>query len=184
MRNKKMLIFLICFILILGAGCGTKEKVDPRISEISELTVVHKYNEAREKAKELFVDDEDKLNQVLRNIDKLEGIQNDYEESNPDFYKNNIEVSDVKKLEIQSNHTGKIKDGYIYITGRVKNISDTDIEYFEVVCKFLDKDGQVLDSDYTNDGLMLKPGEMREFEIMHKYKSEYDSYSLSIGDIK
>jgi len=48
----------------------------------------------------------------------------------------------------------------------------------------VDKNGQVLDSDYTNDGLVLSPGEMREFEIMHKYRSEYEKYNLSIGEIK
>lgn len=177
MRNKKMLILLLCFILVLGVGCGTEEKNDPRESEILKLVIDEKFDEAISKSKEYYTGDE--LQEMLDWVNKHKSLHLETEKKIKETFGSKSSI-----LEIQPNDSYKIKGDYIYITGRVKNIGDTDIEYFEVVCKFLDKDGQVLDSDYTNDGLILKSGEMREFEIMHKYKSEYDSYSLSIGDVK
>lgn len=74
--------------------------------------------------------------------------------------------------------------GEIQVTGRVKNVSDSDISYFEVRIDFKDNNGNILNSDYTNDGLLLKPNDMREFEIMSKWNNSYKQYELSIGDIK
>ncbi|NLG81022.1 MAG: hypothetical protein GX490_00660 [Bacilli bacterium] len=174
---RKILVFIICMTLFLGFGCSINEKVDPRESEILKLVIDEKFDEAISKSKEYYTGDE--LQEMLDWVNKHKSLHLETEKKIKETFGSKSSI-----LEIQSNHTYKIKDGYIYITGRVKNIGDTDIEYFEVVCKFLDKDGQVLDSDYTNDGLVLKSGEMREFEIMHKYKSEYDIYSLSIGEVK
>lgn len=88
------------------------------------------------------------------------------------------------KLEILSDHQYFLKGGYIYIEGSVKNTGESTISYFEVVCKFYDDDGQVLDSTYTNDGLDLEPGEMRKFEIRHKYDIRFKDYRLFVGDVR
>lgn len=187
MRNKKMLILLlclICLILVLGVGCGSNEESDSRIVEVNKLVLDNKFDEARIKAKELFKNS-DKLEDILMDINESEEIQRRIDKSIQEFkdIKNKYENLD-KVLEIQPNDSYKIKGDYIYITGKVKNISSTDINYFEVVVDFLDDKGNIINSDYTNDGLTLKPDAIREFEIMHKYNSEYDSYQLSIGDVK
>jgi len=88
------------------------------------------------------------------------------------------------KLEIQKDNTREIRGDYIYINGSVKNVSNSDINYFEVRVDFKDEDGNVLDSNYTNDRLTLKPGDKREFEIMHRWNDDYAKYQLSIGDVK
>lgn len=73
---------------------------------------------------------------------------------------------------------------YIYINGSVKNNSDKSISYYEVLAKFLDDSNSVLDSDYTNDGMSLKPNEQKEFEIMHKFNPSYSDMVLSIENVK
>lgn len=87
-------------------------------------------------------------------------------------------------LRVNSGWT-KEKDGnYIYIKGSVTNISSTKtISYFEVGAKFYDSRGNVIDSDYTNDGTDLSPGETRKFEIMHKYDSSEKDVILTIQKV-
>ena len=77
------------------------------------------------------------------------------------------------------------KDGkYIYIRGSVTNVSSSKtINYFEVEAKFYDSKGNVIDSDWTNDGDELEPYETRRFEIMHRCDSSYDDIRLFIKDV-
>ena len=172
MHKQKILYCMIILLTIFLSACSQNEQVDPREKEIVQLVVNEKYDEATQKANELYKDQE--LQEMIEWINKHKEIDN--------ARQNKIDET-TDTLEIQPGYTGKIQDDYYYITGRVKNISNKDIDYFEVKCNFLDKNKQVLDSDYVNDNLVLKPGEMREFEIMHKYKDEYEKYQLSIGDV-
>lgn len=165
MKTKFKLIACLLLLLFI-VGCSN-QNTDPREEQIVQLVVNEKYDEAISKANELYQGKE--LEEMIYWINKSKPV---------------IKQSQTNKLEIQSGHTGSAKGDYYYITGRVKNNSNTDINYFEVVCKFLDENDQVLDSDYTNDSLVLKPGEMREFEIMHKYRDEYEKYQLFIGEVK
>jgi hypothetical protein len=167
-KSKKILYcMVILMILLLLSACGQKQ-VDPREKEIVQLVVHEKYDEAIQRANELYEDQE--LQEMLEWINKHQKIDTG--------------IQNKIKLEIQPDRTIKIQNDYIYITGRVKNVGNKDINYFEVKCNFLDENDQVLDSDYTNDNLVLKPGEMREFEIMHRYKDEYEKYKLSINNVK
>lgn len=168
MRSKKMLVLLVCLVLIFSVGCGG-EKVEPRETEVVQLVVHKKYDEAKLRAKELYEGEE--LVEMLEWIDKYEKP------------KTNSNTS-TSKLEIQSDSTHTFKNGYIYITGKVKNVSSDSISYFEIVVDLLDGKNNILHSEYTNDGLELKPNALREFEIVLKSKDEYENYKLSIGKVK
>lgn len=178
MYKQKILYCLIILItMLLLSACSQNEQVDPREKEIVQLLNNKNFDEAVQKANELYKGEDKKLAEVLNYIKEDKERESIRKQMIEDVYPSS-------KLEIQPNHTSKIQNDYYYITGRVKNISNNDIDYFEVKCNFLDKNNQVLDSDYVNDNLVLKPGEMREFEIMHRYKNEYDKYQLLIGDVK
>lgn len=90
----------------------------------------------------------------------------------------------AKRLEIQDDIELKIDGDYGYITGSVKNIGREPINYFEVRCFFMDDDSQVLDSTYTNSNILLNVGDMKKFEIMHKWDDKFKLYSLSINKDK
>lgn len=87
-------------------------------------------------------------------------------------------------IEINSNWSA-LKDGkYIYISGSVTNISNfKTISYFEIEAKFYDNNGNVLDSEWTNDGDDLAPGESRSFEIIHKYSPAESNIKLFVKDV-
>ena len=96
-------------------------------------------------------------------------------------YKATPTTSDIK---VNSDWTQKKSGDYIYINGSVTNTSSSKtISYFEVEAKFYDSKGNVIDSDWTNDGDDLEPGESRKFEIMHKYDSNTKDIRLSIKDV-
>lgn len=169
-KKNYLKIVLLCFILIFALSLLIAcNRDDPREKEVVQLVAKGAYDEAIRSAEELYKGKE--LDEMIYWINTKKPT-------------NTRKQTQTKKLEIQSGYTDKVKGDYIYVNGRVKNTSDTNISYFEVRCDFLNDNNQVLDSDYTNDGLTLKSGEMREFEIMHKYSSEYKNYKLSIGDVK
>lgn len=87
-------------------------------------------------------------------------------------------------MKINNNWTTTISGNYIYIKGTVTNTSTSKtINYFEVEAKFYDSHGNVINSDWTNDGEELGPGESRKFEIMHKYSSDEKDIRLFIKDV-
>lgn len=97
-------------------------------------------------------------------------------------YRNTPTTSDIR---VNSDWTTEISGNYIYIKGTVTNTSySKTISYFEVEAKFYDKYGNVIDSDWTNDGKDLAPGESRKFEIMHIYSSDEQTIKLSIKDVR
>ena len=62
-------------------------------------------------------------------------------------------------ISIRNNFKYTVEGDYSYIRGSVKNTGDKSISYFEVVCKYYDAGGNVLDSEYTNSGMLLEPNE-------------------------
>jgi len=78
-----------------------------------------------------------------------------------------------------------INDGdYTYIKGRVKNISDVSVDYFKLTAEYMDSNGNVLDTDYTNSGETIRPGNQKEFEIMHRVDNEYTKVKIFIDEVK
>lgn len=77
-------------------------------------------------------------------------------------------VPAAKSVEIQQGWQWTAERNYDYVRGSVKNIGDKPIEYFEVTAEYLDANGNVLDTDYTNCNETLRPGNQKKFEIMHK----------------
>lgn len=88
----------------------------------------------------------------------------------------------TKPLQIQEGWKWTIDGNYSYVRGRVENVGADPINYFEVTAEYLDQDGNVLDSDYTNSGQTLNPGDMKEFEIMHRHSNEYKKVRIYVNE--
>lgn len=127
---------------------------------------------------------------VLTIIYLLKEIRN-FEQTRKDIqdYKYNKSVNEyfsqptTYDLKIEDGWTSEIKGNYIYINGSVKNISDKTISYFKISSIFLDSGGNVVDSDWTNDGEEINPGESRKFEMMTKYNESFKSIKLEIKEV-
>ena len=87
-------------------------------------------------------------------------------------------------LTIEDGWTSRRSGGYEYISGTVTNSSmSKTISYYEIEAIFYDEDGNMVDSDWTNDAQDLKPGERRRFEIMHKYEWNEKDISLKVREV-
>lgn len=172
--NYIFIALILSCVMSLFVGCGNSVKSE---AQINRLIYDSKFDEARIEVKKLFANDPVRLQDVLGRIDTLE-------ESKKIGVKSASKKTIGDNLIIQDGYTHKIKGDYMYINGSVKNTGTIDINYFEIKVDFIDDKGNILDSDYTNDGLILKSSAMREFEIMHKYNSSYNNFRLFVGDVR
>mgnify|MGYP002875490781 CR=1 FL=1 len=92
-------------------------------------------------------------------------------------------IEDYKNVQV----TGKkIKSGsgnysYAYIT--FKNNSSKNINYIAFNIFFYDDSGNCIQSEYTNDSNVVKPGAEQTIEMMFKKDSRYKKWSVEINDI-
>lgn len=95
----------------------------------------------------------------------------------------NTNTIPTNDLEIQDGWTWEYDNGYDYVRGRVKNIGVSNISYFKITAEYMDSNGNVLDTDYTNDGEMIRSGNMKEFEIMHKSNPEHVKVRIFVEEV-
>lgn len=62
----------------------------------------------------------------------------------------------------------KIEDRYLYVRGSVINSSSRTVGYWKVTANFMNKQGKIIDSGFTNALETLLPGASKRFEIMHE----------------
>ena len=80
-------------------------------------------------------------------------------------------------------HQLTINNSYGHIIGDVKNVYDSTISYYKITCKFLDSDGNIIDSTFTNSGQNIGSAEIRKFDIKHKWDDRFKDYKLIIEDV-
>lgn len=81
-----------------------------------------------------------------------------------------------------------VLDGWSYgtsgrwseIRGSVENVGDVPINYFEVHAEYKDANGNILDTDWTNSGELIKPGSEKMFLISHVNDPRFVKVSLYI----
>lgn len=76
----------------------------------------------------------------------------------------------------------ELEGNYMYVHGSVENTGDKDISYYEIYAEYMDKDGKVIDSDWTN-GTDVRVGAQQRFEIMTRYDERIETCRLSIREI-
>lgn len=187
MKKKIALLLIICLSMSLFlVGCG---EVPSELESFSddkktELIVFGYYNDEQPNAvsnadkliMELYPDDVEKQEEWKKRIREIDSQY--VPETNNEIY------LPSQALEIQEGWTWVEEDYYNYVRGRVKNVGNQDISYFEITVEYLDGDLNVLDSDYTNSGQTLKVSDMKEFEIMHRNDISYEKVRVSIGDVR
>jgi len=176
-----ILLIVLCFTFILF-GCSQNEETQstPESKEIYLLIVEHdNYEKAIEKVKEYYKGEE--LEERLKWANKWIEIRKSSQEELADAWNRQVPSS---RLELDKNFTQEHTDNYVYIKGRVKNTSNYNVTYFKVLVDFLDESGNILDSGYTNDSLLLKAGATREFQIMHRKIDGVESVRLSIDHVR
>lgn len=116
------------------------------------------------------------LSQVKSQKDAIE--QSKYDRALQEY----LSTPTTSDLTILSDWTTRTSRNYLYIEGTVKNTSSKDVRYYEIGVKFLDRSGNVVDTDWTN-GTDLDAGDSQRFEIMHKKDISYSNIRLYIKEV-
>ena len=89
----------------------------------------------------------------------------------------------VKALEVSNLNSSRSGD-YLYITGSIRNTGMKTYKYVELRVELLDKDGSVIDTDWTygvgSEG--IRPNEQKKFQIIVRYSSDIARYKVYIMD--
>jgi hypothetical protein len=82
------------------------------------------------------------------------------------------------KLEIASKEMAEPKQGYVWISGEVKNEGDVGAESVEVIAVLHDEEGGVVDAVKSTIKDVIPPGEMGAFRVMASYRgvASYELY--------
>jgi len=85
----------------------------------------------------------------------------------------NLDFEDVK---------GYSRDEYMHIEGKLRNNGDTPITYVKVGVEYLDKNGTILDTDWTYavGGEQLVPGAAKSFRVMTKRDGRMTKFRYKI----
>lgn len=88
-----------------------------------------------------------------------------------------VETTEQAKAKIVE-HDSYEKEFELGVEGKVKNVTDSTLDYLEVEVKFYDKDGNRIGDNFTNVE-DLGAGKTWEFSLMFLEDGEFDSYELS-----
>ena len=89
----------------------------------------------------------------------------------------------VLDLKIQDGWSWTAESNYSYIRGRVTNDGDKNINYFKITAEYMDSNGNVVDTDFTNSGETIRPGNSKEFEIMHRHSPDYHEARIFVDEV-
>lgn len=98
------------------------------------------------------------------------------------IYEDYISTPTTSDVEIEDGWTWDIDGDYINIEGSVCNISNKSINYYEVTAEFLDSNGNVIDTDWTN-GSDVSPNNSSKFDMMYKYDRRIKNVRLEITNV-
>ena len=68
-----------------------------------------------------------------------------------------------------------------YLVGEFTNTTDKKISYLEIQYKFMDNEGNVIDSSFTNE-TEISPGETREIQIDTYLANGYTQYEMIVNE--
>lgn len=91
----------------------------------------------------------------------------------------------VPELEITEKNA-KVDNGYIYVTGAVKNNTKYPVYYVKVKVEYLDISNNVIDSDWTyvNSGDGLQPDSQKYFDMITRKNGTTKNYRISVIDFQ
>lgn len=176
-------IFSICYIGYFNYGIGMPEH--QKNNRINNLVSAKKYNEARSMNDRYF-----------KGTDKVTTLTHD-------LHKNVIdtcEITNTGNLEEAMNRYNELKDlvkiiktkivspkyssDYKTIQITVQNNSKENLNYVKIGLDFKDSSGKIIQSDWTNNDSVIKPGATQTLEKMVSKNIKFDTVHSEVLDFK
>lgn len=183
------IIFIVLFIIIISlysytaGNMATQEKLE----EIEQSVKYGNYDEATELADKYFLFDKEgkekayKTIKFYKNYNREHGTQYDRDKAIEEQEKRQEEeIKSSKVLKIESLSHENEKNGYVNLNIKVKNNTDYTISYVKINIYYLDVNGNIIQSEWTNDSSKIKPGATQTITKYTKLPDGYDSYKVEI----
>ncbi|NRU52576.1 FxLYD domain-containing protein [Clostridium beijerinckii] len=181
-----IMILSISYILYFNYGIGMSEK--QKTTRINALIADKNYNKARE-LNNIYFNENDEKNKALNNLfvatinlceqtqtKNLEEATNQYND-----VKKKVDALKIIKVDIKKE---KYNSNYHNIEVTIQNNSDKNINYVKIGLDFKDKDGNIIQSDWTNDSSTIKPNAKQTIKKMESNDIKYDTVQANIEEFR
>lgn len=157
-------------ILDLCIAMYPYDKEKANLDAVVSTFLAHGYDEADKIAKKVYEGDKDAYIGVMYALSMESSSQSSSATGNV----SDIEIGDF---------VFKVDGNYDYVKGDVINNGSRTIRYMEIVAKYKDANGNVIDSDWTNC-TDIDAGDSAYYEIMHKNVDGTKSVEVKINNVK
>lgn len=163
-NHKKISVGVLIVICIISVSCIYNQvKINNQIQR----------NIQDRKDKQL----KENLNNVVDNYKKEAKDTNDtLDEQLADLDKYRLIITDTK----ETNYSG----GYHDIEITVKNVSSENINYVKIGLDFMNENGDIIQSDWTNDNSVIKPKSQQTISKKVSDKIKYKTVKPEIQEVK
>ncbi|WP_459481911.1 zinc-ribbon domain-containing protein [Clostridium saccharoperbutylacetonicum] len=178
-----VVISIICYIGYFNYGIGMPEQ--QKNDRINALVLAKEYNEARS-MNDVYFKETDKATILIHDlhksvIDTCEVTNTGNLAEATDKYNQLKNTVKIIKTEIVN---FKYSTNYQTIKVTVQNNSKENLSYVKIGLDFKDKNGKVIQSDWTNSDSVIKPGATQTLEKMVSKDVKYDTVHSEVLDFK
>jgi len=109
----------------------------------------------------------------------------DVQEKSLDNNESTTEIveSNMVQAEILDDWTWKREDNHTLIEGSLLNTGTKPIGFFRVKAEYVDKDGNVLDTDSAVHGEVVWPGHQKKFKISNVYVGNHETVRIWVDEL-
>lgn len=194
LKHKKVSISAVSIIILLlilgigyfhfGIGMSDKTKANIINSEIAKK----EYDKARELT-ERYIKETDEQSKILKKlhlniIDMCEQTNTGSLEESTKKYKELKDYVDTVKIIKVDIVNEKYNSSYHNVEVTVQNNGKENISYVKIGLDFKDKNGNIIQSDWTNDSSIIKPNAKQTIKKMVSNDIKYDTVHAEVLEFK
>ena len=167
-RFRYILITLVCLLMLVA--CVPKEPIVPPLPEEREPIVIGEDPPKVETTDKVVIDNEEP-NVQEKPLDTSESKAS--EENAPTGV----------QAEIIDDWTWKRDSNITIVEGRLKNTGSKPIGFFRIKAEYVDKDGNVLETDSAVHGEVVWPGHQKKFKISNIYAGNHETVRIWVDEL-
>lgn len=168
--NTFKYILIACACVYLLSGCAPKAPVITPSQEEKDPIVIGEDPPKVETTDTVIIGDETPEVQE-KPLDK------------PDDSKSETPASNTVQAEILDDWTWKRDDNLTIIEGSVLNSGTKPIGFFRVKAEYVDKDGNVVETDSAVHGEVVWPGHQKKFKISNIYANKHETVRIWVDEV-
>lgn len=164
-NNKKIILSILIIACVIGSYCIYSQiKINNQIQQ--NITQIEKNKELKSNLDKVVNNYKNEVSEDNKNVDKQLA----------DLDKYRLIVLDTK----ETNYSNEYHD--VKIT--VKNVSSENVNYVKIGLDFLNENGEIVQSDWTNDDSIIKPNAQQTLTKRISNTIKYKTINAEIQEVK